>query len=127
MRSGQDGTGLIATVCGTTVLLVLILLACQVLFGLYARSAVTAAAYDAARVAAGARADGGHDDAERDARAALGRYGTRVRFIWAVTDEVVTLRVRAVNPGFLPHPLRRAMGVDAIDRTVRVRRERFHD
>jgi len=59
------------------VFLLLLLFASQVLFDLYARSVVTAAAYDAARIVAGADADGGADrqavtDAESTARAQLG-------------------------------------------------------
>ncbi|HUQ40241.1 MAG TPA: hypothetical protein VM030_08810 [Acidimicrobiales bacterium] len=127
MRPGESGSGLIATVSGVTVLLVLILFACQLLFALYARSAITAVAFDAARVVAGSRADGSHEGAERDARAALGRYATRVRFTWSVSAETVSLRVQARNPGFLPLGLRHAMGIDDVDRTMRVRRESFRE
>ena len=51
----ERGAGLVGTVAGITVILVLLLFATQVLVDLYARSAVTAAAYDAARQVAAAR------------------------------------------------------------------------
>src|SRR5260370_32282159 len=49
----ERGTGVIGTMIGFAVFLVLLLVAVQVLFDLYARSAATAAAFDAARTAAG--------------------------------------------------------------------------
>jgi hypothetical protein len=119
------------------VFLVLLLVAVQVLFNLYATSAVTAAAYDAARIVAGADAgagggggagslDGARADAEAGARRTLGRYASRTSFQWDVTDpDVVQLHVVAQNPGFLPLALRRPLGFDRVDRTVRVRVERF--
>ena len=123
---GERGTGVISSIFGLLVVLVLLLLAVQVTYDLYASSAVTAAAYDAARLVAGA--DGGPATAgaaEAGARRALGRYGERVSFTWTVGDDTVQLRVVAANPGFLPTALRRPLGVDVVDRTVRVRTERF--
>jgi hypothetical protein len=49
----ETGTGLVGSVAGFAVFLVLLLLAAQVMFDLYARSAVTAAAFDAATKVAG--------------------------------------------------------------------------
>lgn len=46
---GEAGTGLLGTLVGVTIFLVLALLAVQVLFDLYARSALSAAIFDAAR------------------------------------------------------------------------------
>ena len=117
---------MISSIFGLFVMLVLLLFAVQVVYDLYATSAVTAAAYDAARVVAGA--DGGPGataSAEESARQALGRYGERLEFAWTVDDEVVVLRVVARNPGFLPAAVRRPLGVDTVDRTVRLRAERF--
>ncbi|MEY2475796.1 MAG: hypothetical protein QOG87_1111 [Actinomycetota bacterium] len=116
---------MISSIFGLFVVLVLLLLAVQVVYDLYATSAVTAAAYDAARVVAGA--DGGPSAipvAEDGARQALGRYGERLEFSWAVDGDVVQLHVTATNPGFLPAAMRRPLGVDAVDRTVRLRTER---
>lgn len=117
---------MISSIFGLLVVLVLLLFAVQVVYDLYATSAVTAAAYDAARVVAGG--DGGPATtaaAEDGARRAVGRYGERLTFTWTVDADVVALHVRARNPGFLPASLRRPLGVDVVDRTVRVRTERF--
>ena len=122
-RSGADaGAGLIGTIAGVAVFLAFLLLAVQLLFNLYATSAVTAAAYDAARVVAGS--DGDVTSAEQRARQVLGRYARRVSFEWSVDADTIALRVRAKNPTFLLPALGGAVGFDEIDRTVRVRVER---
>jgi hypothetical protein len=114
---------LIGTVAGVAVFLAFLLLAVQLLFNLYATSAVTAAAYDAARMVAGAdRPDVAR--AEDHARRVLGRYADRVRFRWSVDDDVVALRVTARHTSFLLPALGGAVGMDEIDRTIRVRVER---
>lgn len=103
----------------------------QVLFGLYARSAVTAAAFDGARLAAGFDADSDRTEGRRAAEAhiheVLGAYADRDGFDLQWSDDPggddVVLTVRARNPGFLPRSLRRPMGLDTIERTVRVRME----
>jgi hypothetical protein len=113
---------------GVLVFLLLLLLAVQVLFNLYATSAVTAAAYDGARIAAGY--DAAHDptgraNAEDHVRSVLGRYGReRLSLQWADDPDVEILTVHAKNPSFLPIALRAPLGLDEIDRTVRVRIER---
>jgi hypothetical protein len=120
------GTGVISSIFGLLVVLMLPLFAVQVVYDLYATSAVTASAYDAARVVAGS--DGGPTAiaaAEDGARRSLGRYGQRVSFTWITDDDSVQLHVVATNPGFLPAALRRPFGVDVVDRTVRLRTERF--
>ena len=98
----------------------------QVLFNLYATSAVTAAAFDGARLAAG---DGGDREiAEAHVHEILGEYSRRPGFALTWTDdpagEDVILTVRAENPGFLPRAVRAPIGFDTIERTVRVRIER---
>jgi hypothetical protein len=114
------------------VFVVLLLFAVQVLFGLSARSAVTAAAIDGARLAAGFEASGdraeGRARAEAHVREVLGTYAARPGFDleWGDTDatcECVALTVRADNPSFVPPTLRRPLGLDHIERTVRVRIE----
>lgn len=107
--------------------LVLLLLAVQVTYHLYATSVVTAAAFDGARLAAGASSAGDVEGAARDhVVELLGAYGREhVEMLEVERDgDVVALRVVATNPGFLPSSLRRPMGLDRIDRTVRVRVER---
>ena len=105
----------------------LLLFTVQALFNLYATSVVTAVAYDAARRVAGA--DGGPGSvaqAETAARQSLGRYADRVAFDWSATDQdTVVLAVHAENPHMLLPALAGPMAFDEIDRTVRVRVERF--
>jgi hypothetical protein len=141
---------LLPTLFGFVVIVVILLFATQVVFDLYARSAVTSAAVDAARSVAGFASsqrygqDGaaGTGDpyqaeqqaigaAEGRARAALGRYGDVTSFTWSflpsdAVPQVVELRVRFNLSGSsfdLARPLA-LPGLDAFDRTVRVRVER---
>ena len=124
-RRGRDaGAGLVGTIAGVTVFLAFLLFAVQLLFNLYATSAVTAAAYDAARLVAGGDAPD-VARAEDHARQVLGRYADRVSFDWSVDGDVVALRVTAENPTFLLPALGGSLGFDEIDRTVRVRAERL--
>jgi hypothetical protein len=132
-RADEAGTGLVGSLAGFMVFVVLLLVAAQVLFDLYARSAVTAAAFDAARRVAGydlvtLPADQiieAEAAAEMQARQTLGRYGREVLFTWTLTSSVVELRIQAVNQRLLPATLARSIGIDRIDRTVRVRAERL--
>ena len=123
----ERGTSLIGSLAGVVVFVCFLLFAVQVSYDLYATSAVTSAAFDAVRLAAGA--DGGTEAArmaaEAHAREVLGRYGDRVTFAWSRTDDAVLLRVQATNPGFLPSMLRRPLRIDRVDRTVTARVERF--
>jgi hypothetical protein len=124
---GETGGGPISAWIGFVVFLALLLFAVQALFNLYATSVVSAVAYDAARRVAGA--DGGPDSmaaAEASARQSLGRYANRVAFDWSATDgDTVVLAVHAQNPRMLLPPLAGPLAFDEIDRTVRVRVERF--
>lgn len=108
------------------VFLVFLLLAVQVLVGLWATSAVTGAAVDAARRVAGeAAADrpAARAEAEQEARRALGRFAAQVRFTWEMTADEVVLRVEARQLRFVPSLLG-GLGAGQIDRTVRLRLER---
>jgi hypothetical protein len=116
----------VATLSGVLVILLLLLLAVQVLFDLYARSAVTAAAFDAARVVAGSDAGASQSsqgEAEADARRELGAYGQGASFDWVVDSEDVRLVVRVSNPSVLPGMIAAPLGLDTVDRSVIVRRE----
>ena len=126
------GTGLIATFAALVVFLGFLLFAVQLLVDLYASSATTDAAFDGARLVAGSRT--GHDDpealaqaerrAEERVRSELGGFGRKVSFDWTGTDaDSVQLRVRGRAPRFLWPGLQGALGVDEVDRTVRVRVE----
>lgn len=123
----EAGTGLIATVFGVAVFLAFLLLAVQTIFDLYARSAVGAAAFDAARVVAGSDAGAtpaAQADAVTNARDVLGHYGRDASFAWRVTPDEVELTVSVRSPSLLPTLVARPLGLDQIDRSVVVRRER---
>lgn len=122
-RHGDAGTGVLGSIFGVTAFLVFLLFAVQVTVALHARTAVGAAAYDAVRIASGA--DGSVAAAEADARAVLGRAGDGATFEWTVTDDTVALRVRVPVPSIFPRSLRSPLGLDDVDRTVRLRRERL--
>lgn len=129
----QRGAGLVGTFAGVLVFIVFLLFAVQLLFNLYATSAVTAAALDAARVVAAERVDhtnaGSVQEAQQqaDARARriLGRYGSRAQLSWTMDDEVVRVHVQVRNPRVFFAGLDRAIGFDSIDRTVAVRIEKY--
>jgi Flp pilus assembly protein TadG len=128
--TAERGAGLLATLFGALVFLLLLLFAVQVLVGLYVRSMVTATAYDAALAVAGGGAfgnAGGQEAtvpaAEATARSRLGEIGSRVTFTWQeVSNERVVLEVHVVAPQFVPL---RLAPLAVIDRTVIVRTERF--
>jgi hypothetical protein len=123
----ERGGGPISIWVGFSVFLVMLLFAVQVLFNLYAASVVTAVSYDAARQVAGS--DGGPTytaAAEARARQSLGRYAGRVAFDWSGSsaDEVV-LRVQSHNPNVLLPVAIAPAALDRLDRTIRIRVERF--
>lgn len=123
----ERGGGLVQLWAGFFVFLVMLLFAVQVLFNLYATSVVTSVSYDAARRVAGG--DGGPDHmaaAEDVARQALGRYASRVTFDWSASGpEEVVLRVQSDNPSVLLPVAAGPLAFDTIDRTIRIRVERF--
>jgi len=102
---GDDGTGLVASLSGLLIFLVFLLFACQLLLGLFARSTVSAAAYDGAHLVATRRTGAAHDDlaiqteAEARMRQLLGTAGQQAEFDWTGTDSSwVTVRVRVPAP-----------------------------
>ena len=126
VRADERGTGLVGSVVGATVFLVLLLFAVQLALNLYATSAVTSIAFDAAREVAGS---GGGPTAtaraEAHARAVLDRFesdGGRLGFTWDTSRaDVLALTVSAERPSLLQHvrfPFQR------VERTVTVRWER---
>lgn len=132
-RCREDrGSGLISTIAGLLVFLVLMLFAVQTLVGLYTRSMATDAAFEGARIVAGARTQRDSSPVPVDARVhaeevvrqQLGKFGNRVDLDWsASTWDEIALRLRAQPLGFLWGSFRGGTG--GIDRTVRVRVERF--
>ena len=123
----ERGGGLVQLWAGFFVFLVMLLFAVQVLFNLYAASVVTAVSYDAARRVAGS--DGGATymaDAEAQARQSLGRYAGRVTFDWSASGpEEIVLRVQSDNPSVLLPVVAAPLAFDRLDRTIRIRVERF--
>ena len=122
----ESGAGVISSMVGVLVFLLLLLFAVQVIYGLYATSVVTAVTYDAAKAVAGS--DGGGEamaEAQRRATDQLGRYGDDVSFDWARSDEdAIRLTVRAQRPSFFPRELVGDSFLGQIVRTVRVRVEK---
>ncbi len=108
---------------GLAIFLGFLLLSVQILVHLYATSAVTAAAYDAARMVAGHETTA-IEEAEEHAQGLLGDYGSEAVFDWSGTTEAqVVLRVTAPTPARMIEGLAGAIGLDGIERTVHVRVE----
>jgi hypothetical protein len=124
--TAEAGTGMVSSVVGVTAFLVVLLFAVQLSFNLYATSTVTAAAFDAARIVAGA--DGDEATAESHLRSLLAGQDLAVRWDYRDTDatpgpDVVALTVEVENPTRLlrlvPVPYQH------VNRTVTVRLEDF--
>ena len=98
--------------------------AVQVLIHLFATSIVSAAAFDAARLASGSDTVT-EQAAQAHGMGVLGRFSGRVTdFDVVVGEEAVTVSVQAKSPALLPRAWGRVVGAESIDRTVVVRRER---
>jgi len=127
--AGDHGTGLIATFAAVLVFLAFLLFAVQILVDRYATTAMTAAAFDGARMVAGARSD--HTDpaaaqvrAEAAMRDELGQFGRAMQIDWTGTDaDTIQVRLRGDAPHFLLPGLAHDLGAEHLDRTVRVRVE----
>lgn len=122
----EDGSSPVTAVFGFLVFLTFLFGAVQTSLHLFATSAVSSAAFEAARAMA-TESGGGCDQAVGRATAALGRYGDRASVSCpAAGAEDVTVRVSAPSPaplldGFF------GFGLDLgqIEREATVRRERF--
>jgi hypothetical protein len=123
----EEGTGLISTIAGFTLFLALLFTAAHLLVHLYARSVVTAAAFDAARIASGAAtAEGATGAARQHVENLLGDFASDVEVqVWLNADEA-RVRVVAESPT-LNWPGMTMIGADRFVRDVSVRRERFID
>lgn len=120
----EAGFGLVGTLVGFVIFLVLLLFATQVIVRLYATSVVTSAATRAAEAVAQAPDPVAETaPAETAARRQLGSFeAARSRFVWEEIDASrVVLRVVAQSPEFLPG----LAGWTRISRQVTVRTERF--
>lgn len=124
---GERGAGLVSAWIAFTVFVVVLLFGLQVMFNLYATSVVTAATQDAATMAA--RGGGGPvamASAEVQIRTLLGSYAREASFDWSGSDsDSVVLRVTVAVPRIVPGALGDGLAFSEIDRTARVRVERF--
>ncbi len=128
--AGERGSGLVGSLTGVAVFLTLLFVAVHLLVHLYATSVVTAVAFDAVRVVSGAGRGGDRASvaasAEASARELLGRYASEARFEWqSLGPDVVILHVSADSPNLLPAAVSGPVGLDRIERTLRVRIEEF--
>ncbi len=125
----ESGSGMVGSVVGVTAFLALLLFAVQLALNLYATSTLTAVAFDAARIVAGA--DGGpmaEADAEAHVRSLLGADPVAMAWEYRDTDaqpgaDVVALTVEVEHPtrllAAMPIPFQHVI------RTVTVRMETF--
>jgi hypothetical protein len=133
-RSGRDrGTGLVGSVAGLLVVVLLLMLATQVMLGMYATSTLRATVHDAAARAASQGTSGSAhlgrlaDEAE----ASLGRMGDRTSITLVavdadgdgLADHVVGDGV-AVPPRVVPRSVGGMVGFDRVHVGVQVRIER---
>ena len=126
--SGDRGEGLVITVAGMVVFLVLLFAACQILLGLYARSTTNAAAFDAARIASG---DAGSEDAAESHVHSL--LGSNVQTVTVDKDvpgdggahSTTTVTVTVEAPGISWHD--GALRIGEITQTATVTDEAFRD
>jgi hypothetical protein len=133
-RGDDDrGVGMISTAAGFLVFVMFLMLATQVLYGLYAQSTVRATLNDAASRAANGVA--GDDELLRladEAERSLGRMGDRTTITLRLVDDdgdatpdVVEGMAMADPPRFVPASLGGAGVLGEITASVRVRIERF--
>lgn len=137
LRGGDDrGIGAFSTAVGFLVFLLFLFLAMQVMFGLYATSALRSTLHDAASRAA---AGGGTSPVELasladEAEASLGEMGRRPSTVieLELVDEdgdgvgdTVVGRARAVPPRAVPPSIGGMLGFEEVTAGVRVRVERL--
>jgi Flp pilus assembly protein TadG len=123
----ERGSSLLGTALGVAILLSLTAFAADVGVGLWARSAVDAAASDAARELAALSPDevGSARTAAAVARArsTLGPFGSRISMTVRSSAQAVAIHVTAPALGLLPRVAGGGSVVGGLDRTVVVRRE----
>jgi Flp pilus assembly protein TadG len=124
---------MVSSLAGLTVFLLFLLLAVQVLVGLYARSTIQATLHDAAaRAAAGGTTQADLDRVSDQAEASLGAIGDRTDIELRLVDDdgdgtgdVVAGEAVSVPPRFVPRSVGGMLGFEEIRASVRVRIERF--
>lgn len=130
-RREERGTGLVGTLAGVIVFLVLLLFAVQLSVNLYATTTVTAAGFDAARLVASKEVD--HADpgsvaaarmrGEARFRSLMGAAGDRAVLHWSGGADTVRLQVTLHTPTILPRSFGGRVAFGRIDRTFEVRVE----
>jgi hypothetical protein len=106
------------------VLLLCLLFAVQLLVSLHATTVLTAVTSDTARRAAAEHAPD-RRYLEAELVEGLGRMGRQAEITWGQDSDIVSLTVSVPAPRFVPPSLSATVGLDRIERTVRVRMERF--
>ena len=120
----DEGSSPITAVFGLTIFLSFLLLATQFMSYMYARSTVSAAAYDAARVASAV--SGTCTGAEQRARSLLGDYGDHLQIECTRGTDSTTVRLVGPSPAKLISGITAAAGgLAEIEQTATVRTERF--
>lgn len=128
LATGADrGAGIISSLFGLMIFLVFLLFATQLLFSLYATSVISNAAYDAGRQVARTG-----DTAIGQARfdGAVGSYDASVTFgheggTGFNDADVILVTVTGRNPTLLPDRFAEPLPFATVNRTVRVRNEKF--
>lgn len=127
----EDGSSPITAIFGFIVLLSFLFGAVQLSLHLFASSAVSSAAFDAARAMA---AESGRSCPQAQARARdlLGQYGSgsdiQVQCLASPDDEEVAMRITAPSPApFLDGFFGLQFDLGTIEREAWVRRERFRE
>jgi len=131
-REHERGAGVIGTSAGFLVFMLLMLMAVQVLFNLYANTIVTAAAHDAARSVASFSAGEEPCDrvpaANRELVDSLGDYADAavISLAWVCDGgDVVVLSISALHPTVLPERMRGLLGLGSLEREITIRVEEF--
>lgn len=121
------GAGIISSLFGLMIFLVFLLFATQLLFSLYATSVITNAAYDAGRQVAQTG-----DTAVGNARfeGAVGSYEADVAFSFEggtgfADADVIIVTVTGENPTLLPDRFAQPLPFANVERTIRIRNEKF--
>ena len=118
--SDERGAGIFSAVFGLSFFLVFLLLAVQFMWSLYATSVVTAAAYDAGRMAA---RTGSPDAGVARFEQAIGSYDASASISVPDAEGSVVVTVTGENPSLLPERLARTLPFATIERTVEIRNE----
>jgi hypothetical protein len=132
--AGADaGTGLVGSVAGLLVVVLFLMLAAQVMLGMYATSTLRATVHDAASRAASQPAAGPGELARlsHEAEASLGRMGDRTTITLDLVDtdgdgaaDVVVGDGVAVPPRVVPRSVGGMIGFEEVRAGVQVRLER---